>query len=391
MKRILLTQLLAISFVFGAAGQNVLTLTGTIVDLKTQEPLPYVAIVVKNTTIGTIANADGRFVFPIPASLREASLQISILGYESKEIIISTIKKDEVIQLKNVPVLLREVVVRDISPMEIMKRVYRNKAKNYPTQPFQFEGYYREQQRADGKNVSFLEAFASVHDDGYHTNTRQKIFLGQLRLAESYSNPIAPFWDKKNLLVAFLGQNFIKYVRKSKYYKVRRLEDTMIDDVLVYVLEVDMKSSAWPSCIYVRSDNYAVIRTEETFSAERNGVRKWKVEDNPMMQSFPQAKTLQINYKLVNGKYYPESYRMYFKTMYTDVVQKKELLTFEISQHFAVTRLYLDHLQTFNDNNALLENSSLKKINIPIDTSFWKNIPILDSRVDSTLRKDLWH
>lgn len=382
--------LFLVSFTGSLQAQEKLSISGRVVDANTNEPLPYASVVLKNTTIGTTANEQGMFMLHIPAEVGIAMLQVSMLGYETHEMQVRMDGHHALVRLKSAPMMMKEVVVEDLSAKEILKRAFQNKRKNYPSVPFQFEGYYREVQRADGKNVSFVEAFALVDDEGYTKSSSQKYFLKQLRLAESYSHPVAPFWEKKNLLIAFLNQNFVKYNRTYRQYKVSRKEDVILDGVLVYVLTVDKKWALWPSQVYIRSDNYAIIKTEEDFSVDRNNPMRWKVLDNPMMESYPQRKTLQINYRLVDGKYYPENYRMHFKNIYTDVIQKKEVLTFEIFQQFVITKLYINDLKPVDHREAMSEDISLKKIVKPQDSTFWNNSPIKDTPADSLIRKDLF-
>ncbi len=389
MKKTVIAGLLLLTAFAGSFAQDALSLSGQIVDEKTREPLPYVSLLVANTTIGTMANEEGKFVLHLDPRYRAMRIQFFMLGYEMKEVAIAALQSGEIITLKVSPTMLREVVVQDLSAKEILKRAYRYKSRNYPVTPFQFDGYYREIQRADGRNVSLVEAFARVSEVGYHKTEAQKIHLQQLRLAEKYTHPVAPFWDKKNLMLEFLNQNFVKYVRTVRNLKVTRKADTHIDGVPVYVLEVHKKNWFWPGTVYVRSDNYAIIRTEENYDCNTNGPRRWRVDDNPMVESHVQAKTLQINYREVDGRYFPDNYRMYFHNIYKDIAQKTELLEFEIFQQFVVTRLYPHDQPDSIPGVALQKDTSLKKIALPLDTTFWKTSPIRDSEKDLLMRRQL--
>ena len=59
-----------------------ISISGTVTDQETGEPLPGVTIVVKGTTIGTITNFDGIYNLNVE---KGATLQYSYIGYETIE------------------------------------------------------------------------------------------------------------------------------------------------------------------------------------------------------------------------------------------------------------------------------------------------------------------
>jgi len=58
--------------------------TGRVVDDATGETLPFVTVMVKGTTTGTVTSTDGSFTIGVPST--ESVLQFSFLGYESLEL-----------------------------------------------------------------------------------------------------------------------------------------------------------------------------------------------------------------------------------------------------------------------------------------------------------------
>src|SRR5699024_2156825 len=64
-------------------GQDV-TVTGTVFNQETNEPLPGVNIIVKGTTTGTSSDADGAFELAVP-SLSD-TLVFSFIGFQSRSI-----------------------------------------------------------------------------------------------------------------------------------------------------------------------------------------------------------------------------------------------------------------------------------------------------------------
>ncbi len=77
----LLALLLTASAAVGQA-TDVRMLRGQVVDADTHTPLPYVSIGIRGTTVGTVANENGRFVLPVPAERAADSVRFSLLGYQ---------------------------------------------------------------------------------------------------------------------------------------------------------------------------------------------------------------------------------------------------------------------------------------------------------------------
>ena len=92
------------------ASQNQkITVSGTVLDKTTNEPLIGVSVVVKGVAnAGTITDMDGKFTLKLPYA--EAPLVFSYLGYQPQEIIPST-KKELTVLLQEDTKALQEVVV----------------------------------------------------------------------------------------------------------------------------------------------------------------------------------------------------------------------------------------------------------------------------------------
>jgi hypothetical protein len=82
-------------------------ISGTVVDVASEEPLAGVSVVVKGTTNGTITGMDGEFTINVPAS---AILEISYIGYVKQEVSVGNQSQFR-ITLKEDATLIDEVVV----------------------------------------------------------------------------------------------------------------------------------------------------------------------------------------------------------------------------------------------------------------------------------------
>ena len=80
---------------FATYAQNIKTIKGSITDQGlNDEPLAYASIVIKGTEIGAISDENGKFILEAPEGIH--TLEISYIGYITKEVLINT-AKDQII------------------------------------------------------------------------------------------------------------------------------------------------------------------------------------------------------------------------------------------------------------------------------------------------------
>lgn len=103
-----LTALLLLFFTAGSSLAQVLTVNGTVVDARTNTPLPGVNIVVQGTTVGTITDVNGKY--SIRVENPSASLVFSYVGYVTQTIPVNNRSVIDVAMSEEV-VALNELVV----------------------------------------------------------------------------------------------------------------------------------------------------------------------------------------------------------------------------------------------------------------------------------------
>lgn len=75
--------LIMLGFLSVFKAQQTITITGNVKDSHTNKPLPYVAVLLQNSTYGTNTSKDGSFLFSIPAK-KHISIVFKLIGYTSK-------------------------------------------------------------------------------------------------------------------------------------------------------------------------------------------------------------------------------------------------------------------------------------------------------------------
>ncbi|MEO8762013.1 MAG: DUF5686 family protein, partial [Bacteroidia bacterium] len=125
-------------FAFAVSAQ---TIKGRIIDVKTNQGLPFVSLQIKNTQTGTLTDIDGKFTLDIPANIN-AEIQITYLGYLPQTLVISSFQNPEKISIKLTPQAfsLQEISVHatENPAHRIIKMATKNRNINNPEKMHSF-------------------------------------------------------------------------------------------------------------------------------------------------------------------------------------------------------------------------------------------------------------
>lgn len=144
--------------------------SGKIQDAKTGEPVVFANIRIKDRALGVITNLDGSFRIPFRYKDYGNIIEVSSLGYQTKEIPITEFLEDTVniIVLDESSIVLQEAVVkardkrRRLSAKKIVQKAIDAIPINYPTTSFSTIGYYRDYQFKDGEYINLNEGILEV-------------------------------------------------------------------------------------------------------------------------------------------------------------------------------------------------------------------------------------
>ncbi|NQZ78397.1 MAG: carboxypeptidase-like regulatory domain-containing protein, partial [Ekhidna sp.] len=148
--------------------ENIESLQGRVVDKVTREPLPFSTIRIKGTSKGVVSNEDGKFDLKLDNNHNHQSVVISFLGYENKELAISSFGNERLeIALEESILNLSEVVITPKEPLEIIGEALSKIPENYRTDTYAYDAYYRELVKVDTSFVKFADAATYIHNAGY--------------------------------------------------------------------------------------------------------------------------------------------------------------------------------------------------------------------------------
>lgn len=230
---ILLSVLLLPNLLFG----QTIALEGCVRDQS--EPLPFVSICIKNTSVGTISNGEGKFRLVVPPQNLNDVICFSMMGYKTREVNIKGWVKD--IQLEKADFMLPEVsVMPEDSMLRFMKRAVERIPENYLSTPTRQTGFYRSTLKYDTAYQYFGEALLDVYKLSYRNREAGSAKIVNSRISKSEEKKEIPTLHFYGGVYIPFSADFVQQ-RKAfldpaefKHYSYSVDEILQMDDRVVY-------------------------------------------------------------------------------------------------------------------------------------------------------------
>jgi len=401
---------------------NIIIVSGIVIDSLSYETISFAAIQIEETKIGTITNEDGKFELKISKNLLKNQLLISCLGYETD---ICKIKQNLIVKLAPRSFNLAEIVVKPLNPIEVLKQSIEKIPENYATTPVILKAFYRSLFKEDTTYINLVEAVCDLYYSPYnekfnvfdaqkdyyknvsnrncswtegvnnyfdlYTNPKDQLKIVESRLSEYNSNHFNELFvigsplnmaavDKVKFLNDFMDESHFKH------YKYKIDGRTTYDGQEVIVI------SFKPKTIQFRNNNpgYAkYVNRKKYYNAEFEGkiyinlatkafIRfDYKlIKVKPFQQMKPYARSIRIDYKEINGKWYlsqifrQRSENSYFKE-YDDSISVEEQLI--------VNRILTKKIEEFEPEETVPHSNyfTLNRYPMSYNKKFWNKYNLL--------------
>ena len=143
-------------------------LKNKIVDFGTLLPIESASIYVKNTTIGTVSNSDGKFVLLVPNEFKNDTLIISSIGYKSFKTPVNEFDNSVEIYLEEDIASLDEIVLvaetRPKTGNDIVLRALERLPRNMPDSSYLQKGFLRHKERNKKEFKWLIESAITMYD-----------------------------------------------------------------------------------------------------------------------------------------------------------------------------------------------------------------------------------
>lgn len=369
-----------------------ITIIGKVIDRETKEPLTFASIGIVGKPIGLITNKQGEFDFHIPSDFRNDILAVNMLGYKTYEAPVwSLISPGPVlIEMQAGSILLKEVVITDsLKAGEILRLALSRIEQNYPMEPFQLDGFYRDLKKLGGTYISLLEAAVKIYDENYYAprnkfKLRERVALIEVRRSLGYSSKFTDFFDKDNLLEDLLLNNNVRYRQfpeEDIFFKSLELEDDMQyngREVFVVAFTKDYLLR-----VFIDKETYGILHLEYTNDHQQELEKKRGLESR-----FVKIKRT-IDFKLFEGKLFLNYLTVTSQVNWYDSNSGKLKFEAELQRQLLVNHVY-PKPQSRISLTQKMRNYGLQYQDQQYNQKFWDNYNVIkESPLDRKIVEDL--
>lgn len=296
-----------------------IVVSGIIKDNQSKRPLGSVNITVPGTNIGTVSNADGRFIIKIPVAYKDKSLEVSHVGYLNRQLPLSVANLSDVtIWLKQYSNTLNEIIVYPIDPRQLIEDVIRKIPTNYSNLSNMLTAFYRETVQKRNNYISISEAVIDIYKTAYDTRIIEKdkveILRGRRLLSQRSSDTLSVKLAGGPYLSIFLdiikNKNLLLNSNDLIFYDFWMEEPVSIDNRLQLVVGFEPRFEADISLLkgklFIDRERLALSRAEFNLDMRnKNKVIETILLKKPLGLRFhPQEMSYVVTYNEINGKSY---------------------------------------------------------------------------------------
>jgi hypothetical protein len=212
-------------FCISAFGQT--EIKSKIADFSTFQPIESASIYIKNTTIGTISNTDGRFVLVVPQEFEKDTLVISSIGYKSFKTIITDFDYTMDVFLEEDIASLDEIILiaetRPKTGNDIVLKAIERLTENLPEQPYLQKGFLRHKERNKKEYKWLIESALTLYDSSYASGSADNLKINVDETRKSY--------DLRDIDSLFTYAAYLKNNSKNSNLKPKNLIRDTIETI----------------------------------------------------------------------------------------------------------------------------------------------------------------
>ena len=159
-------------------------------DFSSLMPIESASIYVQNTTIGTVSNADGKFVLLVPIQFKNDTLVISSIGFKSFKILVGEFDNTQEVHLEEEMASLDEIVLiaenRPKTANAIVLKALEKLSANMPDAPYLQKGFLRHKERNRREFKWLIESAITVYDSSYRSSAASNLKINVDQVRKSY-------------------------------------------------------------------------------------------------------------------------------------------------------------------------------------------------------------
>lgn len=389
---------------FAQQSNEFIELKGKIIDAETNEKIVQATITLAGTNLSTVSNLEGKFSLKIPESKKQEQLIIEAIGLKKQSFTLpDNLKKLLRIEMDtNVITLDAANIVAYSDPKELVKRVFKNREKNYLNNQTLMTAFYRETIKKRSKNASLAEAVVNIYKQPYDNNLKDKIEMIRSRKNTDYSrlDTIAlklqggPFSTLFVDVVKYPEYIFTPATLNAYNFNFGNLTEINGENVFVvqFKQRPEVLTPLYEGNLYIAASSLALVKA--TYSLKLVNVKEVNemfVKSKPASVKIkPRNISYEVNYREKNGRWLYG----YSKADLSFEVKKQRRLfksIYTLSCEMAVTDWKLSNsLTSGNEERKIDQYIIMADQNIGFgDPDFWGEYNVIEPEksIESAIKK----
>lgn len=385
-------------FGFAALAQDVILITGKVIDKKTKEAIPFVNVGVINTYIGAATNMDGFYELKIPVKHKNKTIEISAVGYSTVKESVANAAKAKTLNVALAPMAFEvgevEILAQSRVQYTRVKKAVENIAKNYLQTPFNYDVYYRGELKSGGSVLRLREAAVRLYDNkGYKRGDAYQVFKERgydfLEVRKNFENQTLA--DGSTYLDELLEMDIVRV--RGNVLNLNQIDDCKLslhgeteyegDKVWVIAYENPKPSLASTGDYYVKSYKGKLYIKQKDYAVVKNTMEATAYNYSPQGRSFyveesRQAYSPKAIHYTVTTTY--KKHMDYYYLSYISYQREHKWIkkaTGQLKEESIHAELLVTQIDTFApkviERRAYYENK-------PYNENFWKSYNIIKDR-----------
>lgn len=282
MKKYLLLSLLTCLLCLAAHAQDIITVSGKVVDSRNRA-MSKVNVHAVGSPVATVTNGDGEFVLKLPSDRSDSPIKFSYVGYVSVAVSVSELDAKQggaVIKLEQEELYIGAINVDLKNATSYIEEVLRLKYNNYPQDKNYQTAFYREAIKKRQSFATLTEAVVEIEKSGIQSisGDRAAIYKGRSFRDNRFTDTLFVKFQGgivSALLLDVAQEDQIIFTdNPSKEYNFWFDQSTTIDGRKMRVVSFSPKGASpnmmyYKGALYVDSLTMAIARVE--FSLDIKG------------------------------------------------------------------------------------------------------------------------
>ncbi len=252
---------------------------GEVVNERNGRAISSAYLALNNSNISTITNTDGEFSLKVPKDLTEATVTISVLGYQNKTLPLSYFKPQgtEISLAETIEELTEVNIYKATDAAALVREMLSKKDDNYLSDQSLMTSFYRETIKKGWSNVSLSEAVVKIYKSPYNTNKRDLVSIYKARKSTDYEklDTVALKLRGGPFNTLYLDMmKYTEYVLRPNMlnnYEFSFDEPTKIKDRYMYVVnftEIDKSDPWYYGKLFIDAETSTLVKADYSLNVD---------------------------------------------------------------------------------------------------------------------------